>query len=67
MHSQSPTVATVDASHPPDRSSIDYWIALLDPAVFADVSDDQRLVAAEALRNTFHAELEAPATGRTCG
>jgi DNA-binding XRE family transcriptional regulator len=46
-----------------DRSSLDYWVERIDPAVFADATDDQRRAAADAARRAFDAELEMLAAG----
>jgi hypothetical protein len=37
--------------------SIDYWLSKLDPDLFADATDKQKLDAADAKRREFYARL----------
>lgn len=37
--------------------SVDYWLARLDPELFANASEQQKLDAAEAARKAYFAEL----------
>jgi hypothetical protein len=38
-------------------SSVDYWVAKLDPELFADATDKQKLDAADAMRRAFYTRL----------